>query len=107
MSWKPFSEIADAPGNAARESARYSGCRMGGRHPYAILTCDACGAPVASPLAGRLPVEADSASLPGSGLLVFSRGGEVHYEEPPLCARCSVAIGVTALVRWAEEEEEG
>lgn len=43
----------------------------------------------------------------GSGLLVFSRGGEVSYEEPPLCARCSVAIGVTALVRWAEEEEEG
>jgi hypothetical protein len=38
---------------------------------------------------------------------VFARGDEVRYEEPPLCARCSVAIGVTALVRWAEEEEEG
>jgi hypothetical protein len=48
----------------------------------------------------------DDAAL-GSGLLVFARGDEVRYEEPPLCARCSVAIGVTALVRWAEEEEEG
>jgi len=66
---------------------------MGDRHPYAILTCDACGA----------PVDGDASS----GLLVFARGEEVHYEEPPLCPRCSVAIGVTALVRWAEEEEEG
>ena len=43
----------------------------------------------------------------GSGLLVWTRGEEVRYEEPPLCEHCSVAIGVTALVRWAEEEEEG
>ena len=77
---------------------------MGARHPYAILTCDACGVPVD----GRLRPDAGSfVAHPGSGLLVFVRNGEVHYEEPPLCARCSVAIGVTALVRWAEEEEEG
>ena len=66
---------------------------MAHSHPYAILTCDACGEPVAGDA--------------GSGLLVFTRGDEVSYEEPPLCTRCSVAIGVTALVRWAEEEEEG
>jgi hypothetical protein len=62
-------------------------------HPYAIVTCDVCGE----------PVEGDA----GSGLLVFVRGGETVYEEPPLCAHCSLAIGVTAITRWAEEEEEG
>ena len=67
---------------------------MAERHPYAFLCCDTCGK----------PVDTDNAS---SGLLVFVRNGETRYEEPPLCARCSVAIGVTALVRWAEEEEEG
>lgn len=66
---------------------------MARSHPYAILFCDACGEPTAGD--------------DGSGLLVFARGDETSYEEPPLCARCSVAIGVTALVRWAEEEEEG
>ncbi len=66
---------------------------MATSHPYALLFCDACGEPVAGDA--------------GSGLLVFARGGEASYEEPPLCAKCSVAIGVTALVRWAEEEEEG
>ena len=66
---------------------------MAHSHPYAILCCDACGEPVAGDA--------------GSGLLIFARGDETIYEEPPLCAKCSVAIGVTALVRWAEEEEEG
>ncbi|MDB4972669.1 MAG: hypothetical protein JWN48_1010 [Myxococcaceae bacterium] len=66
---------------------------MAHSHPYAILFCDACGEPVSG--------EASS------GLLIFPRGDENVFEEPPLCARCSVAIGVTALVRWAEEEEEG
>lgn len=82
-------------------------------HPYVLLRCDACGRlvePSFNKATARQAGEADDddAGLPaGSGLLVFSRFGEVHYEEPPLCARCSVAIGVTALVRWAEEEEEG
>jgi hypothetical protein len=93
VSWKPFFGTAEIPADAAEVSARYSGRRMGGQHLYAILTCDACG----------IPVGGDA----GTGLLVFARGHEVHYEEPPLCARCSIAIGVTALVRWAEEEEEG
>jgi len=63
-------------------------------HPYALLTCDACG----------VPIDGDDAS---AGLYVSVRGDEVRYEEPPLCPRCSLAIGLTALVRWAEEEEEG
>ena len=67
---------------------------MAASHPYAILFCDACGE----------PVESGEAS---TGLLIFPRGEANVYEEPPLCSRCSVAIGVTALVRWAEEEEEG
>jgi hypothetical protein len=66
---------------------------MAHSHPYAILFCDACSEPVSGDA--------------GSGLLIFPRGDENAYEEPPLCPRCSVAIGVTALVRWAEEEEEG
>ena len=91
-------------------------------HPYALMRCDACSQLVESSSislargsarfdGSAVPAyahmeDAESAPL-GSGLLVFARGEEVRYEEPPLCARCSVAIGVTALVRWAEEEEEG
>ena len=66
---------------------------MAGSHTYAILTCNVCGE-IVSPDAT-------------TGLLVFVRGGETVYEEPPLCGSCSLAIGVTAITRWAEEEEEG
>ncbi len=65
---------------------------MAARHPYAILTCDVCGKIVASDAA--------------SGLLVFVRGDQIVYEEPPLCGDCGLAIGMTAMSRWAEEEEE-
>lgn len=70
---------------------------MATSHPYAILFCDACGNPVGG--------HGDDA--PSTGLLIFPRGDDNVYEEPPLCSSCSHAIGVTALVRWAEEEEEG
>lgn len=43
----------------------------------------------------------------GRGLLVWSRGDERRYQEPPLCAACAAAIGVSALQRWEIEEEEG
>jgi hypothetical protein len=43
----------------------------------------------------------------GRGLLVWSRGDERRYQEPPLCASCAAAIGVSALQRWEIEEEEG
>jgi hypothetical protein len=66
---------------------------MAGSHPYAILTCNVCGEYVSSDAS--------------TGLLVFVRAGETVYEEPPLCGACSLAIGVTAITRWAEEEEEG
>ena len=58
------------------------------------LVCDACDAPIEGEPAGR-------------GLLVFPRGDTVHYEEPPLCERCALAIGITALWRFAEQEDEG
>ena len=80
------------------------------RHPYVLLRCDACGGLVDSALGSRSEAAASEdreLGAPASGLLVFVHDGEARYEEPPLCARCSVAIGVTALVRWAEEEEEG
>jgi hypothetical protein len=67
--------------------------------------CDVCAALIV----------AEDASSPddrrydvrGSGLLVWSRGEERRYQEPPLCAACAAAIGVSALQRWEIEEEEG
>lgn len=42
------------------------------------------------------------------GLLVFARGEEVRYEEPPLCDACGAAIGVTQRRLWdLEDDEEG
>jgi hypothetical protein len=46
-------------------------------------------------------------SVIGRGLLVWSRGDERRYQEPPLCSSCATAIGVSALQRWEIEEEEG
>ena len=57
--------------------------------------CDACG---------RLFEGAPG----GSGLLVWTRGSEVRYEEPPLCEECASEITIGALLKWdSEEEEEG
>lgn len=58
------------------------------------VQCHACDAMIEGEPAGR-------------GLLMFPRGDYVEYEEPPLCSRCALAIGVTALMSFAEEEEEG
>ena len=43
----------------------------------------------------------------GHGLFMWVRGDEVRFEEPALCDRCAVAIGIKALTTWAVEEEEG
>lgn len=43
----------------------------------------------------------------GRGLLIFARGGKVVREEPPLCEACALAISISALHRFIEEEEEG
>jgi hypothetical protein len=44
----------------------------------------------------------------GSGLLLWSRGDEIRFEEPPLCESCAAQITIGAMLRWqVEEEEEG
>ncbi len=58
------------------------------------LRCDACSDEIVGEPAGR-------------GLLLFPRGDQVRREEPPLCAKCALAINLTALHRFMEEEEEG
>ena len=56
--------------------------------------CHVCGSAIAGEPAGR-------------GLFLWTRGDEVRVEEPPLCAGCATAIGVTALREWEIEEDEG
>lgn len=57
--------------------------------------CDVCGATL------------DGEGETSRGLLVWSRGEERRYTEPPLCQTCATAVGVTALHRWEIEEDEG
>jgi hypothetical protein len=69
-----------------------------------VPRCDACGALLDA-------AEDDDAGgrygVRGRGLYVWTRGSEVRYEEPPLCASCAAAVGLSALARWEIEEEEG
>lgn len=58
------------------------------------LVCHACGTEIEGEPAGR-------------GVLVFPRGDELYVDEPPLCGQCALAVGMTAMARWIEEEEEG
>jgi hypothetical protein len=54
--------------------------------------CDSCGKRIEDEPAGH-------------GLYVWTRGDEVRYEEPPLCAGCANAIGIAALAQWELEED--
>lgn len=58
------------------------------------LNCDACGEEIEGEPAGR-------------GLLLFVRGDDVVREEPPLCERCALAISMTALAQWDQDEGDG
>jgi hypothetical protein len=64
--------------------------------------CDACGGDVED-------ADGEGHAVPGSGLYVWTRGGDgaTTRDEPPLCASCAAALGLTALARWEIEEEEG
>jgi hypothetical protein len=42
----------------------------------------------------------------GHGLLVWSRGDEIRYEEPVLCEPCANVLGMSALAQWEREEED-
>lgn len=55
--------------------------------------CDACG-------------RAFEGEPAGSGLYIWARGGEIRYEEPPLCEACAEKVTLGALLAWAREEEE-
>ena len=69
--------------------------------PEILAKCDVCGKEIC-------PSEAlaeDSAT--GHGIYMSTRGDEVRFEKAPLCDECSIAIGVTALMQWSFEEEEG
>lgn len=67
-------------------------------------SCDVCAAPVPGEDAGE---DDERQAVSGRGLLVWARGEERRYQEPPLCPSCASAIGVSALQRWEIEEEEG
>lgn len=43
----------------------------------------------------------------GHGFILFVRGDKALRDRPPLCERCAHAIGMTAMLRFLEEEEEG
>jgi hypothetical protein len=79
--------------DAAVDAARARRARRDAQRA-SLLSCHACDAPIEGEVAGR-------------GLMVFPRGDGVLREEPPLCERCALAVGITALWRFAEEEEEG
>jgi hypothetical protein len=58
------------------------------------LRCDACDEKIEGEPAGR-------------GLFLSTRGGEVSFHEPALCASCATAIGLRANLDHELEEEEG
>lgn len=62
----------------------------------AVYECDHCG-------------RSFSGVPGGSGLLLWTRGDEVRYEEPPLCETCAEQITMGALLKWTieDDEEEG
>jgi len=61
--------------------------------PPSEIRCDACEAEIEGEPAGR-------------GLLMWSRSGDVVWEEPVLCEACATAIGMTAHRHWHVEEED-
>ena len=56
------------------------------------LECSLCEAPI-------------EGAPTSSGLLLWTRGDDIRYDEPPLCASCSTTLAVTAYARWYLEEE--
>lgn len=41
-----------------------------------------------------------------TGLLMWSRGDEIRFDEPPVCPACSSTIGVAAFYRWITASDE-
>jgi hypothetical protein len=57
-----------------------------------LVTCGLCETPI-------------EGQAPASGLMMWTRDGDVQYDEPPLCARCASRIAVNAWSRWAHQDE--
>ena len=52
--------------------------------------------------------QACDGSPAGKGLLLWWRGTEMRFDEPPLCEECARSITIGAVSKWAlEDEEEG
>lgn len=70
--------------------------------------CDACGDELCAhemmALSGDDTGERTNAS---HGVYLSARGDEIRLEKAPLCGSCSTALGMTALMQWDLEEEEG
>lgn len=66
-----------------------------------FAVCDVCGDALT---VDELESEDSNAS---HGVYLQARGDEVRFEEAPLCAECSTALGMTALNQQIIEEEEG
>jgi hypothetical protein len=58
-----------------------------------VLHCDACG-------------DAIDGAPAGAGLFLWTRGDEIRYEEPPLCAGCAHAIAIGGSLQIDREDEE-
>jgi hypothetical protein len=71
------------------------------------VRCDVCKSNVGHADSSDEDTDDAPYSVSGRGLLVWTRGEERRYQEPPLCPDCAGAIGVSALQRWEIEEEEG
>ena len=69
-------------------------------------TCDACAEPLDLTPADDDP-DAAAHTMRGEGALLWWRDGHFREEKRPLCPSCAAAIGMTALSRWASEEDEG
>jgi hypothetical protein len=44
-------------------------------------------------------------SPPSTGLMMWTRGDDIHYDEPPLCSGCAASISVHAWTRWQLPED--
>jgi hypothetical protein len=56
------------------------------------LSCSLCDAELAEGAAS-------------SGLFMWTRGDHVRFEEPPLCARCSGDVSVSAFLSWPWDDD--
>ena len=86
--------LADEVALAAASHRAHGRNVVGATSDGEVVRCDACDAAIEGEAAGK-------------GLYMWSRGGELRWDEPALCEDCATAIVVTAQRSWDVEEEEG